>query len=189
MLTDALGHAPCWLPPRARQCSLDENFKMINHADDGSAVTIANPKTAEFQVARTSLLPGLLKTLSSNRVMPMPLKIFEISDVVLRDTTSDVGAHNSRRLCALYYANSASFEVPVAVRRTGARTATTTNATEEPLGRPYRATQSVHGLLDRVMLMLNVRQSADGYSIRAASSTWPRPPPLPAGGPSSRMGH
>jgi len=43
--------------------------------------------------------------------MPLPIKIFEISDVVLRDTTSDVGAHNDRHLCALYYANVASFEV------------------------------------------------------------------------------
>ena len=43
--------------------------------------------------------------------MALPIKVFEISDVVLRDTTTDVGAHNNRRLCAAYYANAASFEV------------------------------------------------------------------------------
>ena len=37
------------------------------------------------QVARTSLLPGLLKTIAANRKMPLPLKLFEISDVVLKD--------------------------------------------------------------------------------------------------------
>ena len=41
-----------------------------------------------LQVARTSLLPGILKTLSSNRNMPLPLKLFEISDVVVKDSKS-----------------------------------------------------------------------------------------------------
>lgn len=49
------------------------------------AVKISNPKTLEFQVARTSLIPGLMKTISSNKKMPLPLKLFEISDVVLKD--------------------------------------------------------------------------------------------------------
>lgn len=39
------------------------------------------------QVARTTLLPGLLKTIAANRKMPLPLKLFEISDVVLKDET------------------------------------------------------------------------------------------------------
>uniref|UniRef100_A0AAQ4QNZ5 Phenylalanine--tRNA ligase beta subunit n=1 Tax=Gasterosteus aculeatus aculeatus TaxID=481459 RepID=A0AAQ4QNZ5_GASAC len=75
------------------------------------AVHIANPKTAEFQVARTTLLPGLLKTVAANRKMPLPLKLFEISDVVLKDETKDVGARNSRRFCAVYYNKSPGFEV------------------------------------------------------------------------------
>uniref|UniRef100_A0A3B4G051 Phenylalanine--tRNA ligase beta subunit n=1 Tax=Pundamilia nyererei TaxID=303518 RepID=A0A3B4G051_9CICH len=75
------------------------------------AVHISNPKTAEFQVARTTLLPGLLKTIAANRKMPLPLKLFEISDVVLKDETKDVGARNSRRFCAVYYNKSPGFEV------------------------------------------------------------------------------
>lgn len=71
---------------------------------DIDAVHISNPKTLEFQVssihtiyfstftplmqvARTTLLPGLLKTVAANRKMALPLKIFEISDVVLKDST------------------------------------------------------------------------------------------------------
>lgn len=50
------------------------------------AVHISNPKTLEFQVARTTLLPGLLKTLAANKKMPLPMKLFEISDVVLKDS-------------------------------------------------------------------------------------------------------
>ena len=45
-----------------------------------------------FQVARTSLLPGILKTIASNRKMPLPLKLFEISDVILRDDKKGIGA-------------------------------------------------------------------------------------------------
>ncbi|XP_059803648.1 phenylalanine--tRNA ligase beta subunit isoform X1 [Hypanus sabinus] len=75
------------------------------------AVHIANPKTAEFQVARTTLLSGLLKTVAANRKMPLPLKLFEISDVVLKDPSKDVGAKNERHLCALYYNKNPGFEV------------------------------------------------------------------------------
>jgi len=44
---------------------------------------ISNPKTIEFQTARGSLIPGLLKTVQANKKMPLPLKVFEVSDVVV----------------------------------------------------------------------------------------------------------
>ena len=31
-------------------------------------------------------MPGLLKTIAANKEMPLPMKIFEISDVVLKDS-------------------------------------------------------------------------------------------------------
>lgn len=40
-----------------------------------------------MQIARTSLLPGILKTIACNRKMPLPLKLFEISDVVFKDAS------------------------------------------------------------------------------------------------------
>lgn len=85
--------------------------KLGKKMSETRAVHISNPKTAEFQVARTTLLPGLLKTIAANRKMPLPLKLFEISDVVLKDETKDVGARNSRRFCAVYYNKSPGFEV------------------------------------------------------------------------------
>lgn len=97
------------------------NFALCSRADistklrrpDGidEAVKISNPKTLEFQVARTSLLPGLLKTLASNRDMPLPLRLFELQDVVLKDSKSDVGARNERRLAAVYCSKAAGFEI------------------------------------------------------------------------------
>ncbi|RVE64728.1 hypothetical protein OJAV_G00128650 [Oryzias javanicus] len=101
--TEALNFALC-----SQEDIADKLSKKIS---DTRAVHISNPKTAEFQVARTTLLPGLLKTVAANRKMPLPLKLFEISDVVLKDESKDVGARNSRRFCAVYYNKSPGFEV------------------------------------------------------------------------------
>ena len=93
-------------------CSRDDIAdKMRDKSSLEQSVKISNPKTLDFQVARTSLLPGLLKTLASNKKMPIPLKIFEISDIVLRDSGKDVGAKNERFLSALYYNKNSGFEI------------------------------------------------------------------------------
>ena len=42
--------------------------------------------------------------------MALPLKLFELSDVVLMDANRDVGARNERRLAALYYGKTSGFE-------------------------------------------------------------------------------
>uniref|UniRef100_A0A803V0Y6 Phenylalanine--tRNA ligase beta subunit n=1 Tax=Ficedula albicollis TaxID=59894 RepID=A0A803V0Y6_FICAL len=92
-------------------------------------------------VARTTLLPGLLKTIAANRKMPLPLKLFEISDIVVKDPNTDVGARNYRHLCAIYYNKSPGFEI-------------------------------IHGLLDRVMQVLEVPPNEEnGYAIKAAEGT------------------
>ena len=96
------------------KCSRDDVAgKLRKNIEDVPAVHITNPKTPEFQVcrlhldkqkvkqsasalnfntffatfqvARTTLLPGLLKTLSNNKNMSLPLKLFEISDIILLD--------------------------------------------------------------------------------------------------------
>uniref|UniRef100_A0A4Y0BF54 Phenylalanine--tRNA ligase beta subunit n=1 Tax=Anopheles funestus TaxID=62324 RepID=A0A4Y0BF54_ANOFN len=119
-------------------CSRDDIATKMNASiDQIPAVHIANPKTLEFQVVRTTLIPGLLKTLAANRKMPLPLKLFEVSDVVLADSKSEVGAKNERRVCAVNCNKTAGFEV-------------------------------VHGLLDRVMQLLEVPwDKATGYYLQA----------------------
>lgn len=69
-----------------------------------------NPKTAEYEVVRTSLATGLLKTAASNKSTPLPLQLFEVGDVVLRDAENDRGARNERRLAALYCGKTSGFE-------------------------------------------------------------------------------
>ena len=67
-------------------CSHDENFAWLNRKDDGkTAVKLANPKSIEYQVVRTSLLPGLLKTIRENKSVRLPIMLTEASDIVLKD--------------------------------------------------------------------------------------------------------
>ncbi|RYP77708.1 hypothetical protein DL770_007054 [Monosporascus sp. CRB-9-2] len=107
-------------------CSHDENFTWLNRKDDGqTAVKLANPKTAEYQVVRTSLLPGLLKTLRENKSHSTPIRVFETSDVVFKDPSVERKARNERHFGAAWYGKTSGFE-------------------------------EVHGLLDRVMLMLRM---------------------------------
>lgn len=94
---------------------------------------LENPKTAEYQVVRTSLLPGMLKTIRENRKHSLPMRTFEVSDVAFKDEESDPErcAVNERRVAAVYCDKSAAFEV-------------------------------IHGLLDRLMRSLDVPRIQKG---------------------------
>ncbi|KAL7223202.1 hypothetical protein ACSBR1_024798 [Camellia fascicularis] len=93
-------------------CSYKENFSMLNRKDDKStAVIIGNPRSSDFEVVRTSLMPGILKTVGHNKDHPKPIKIFEVGDITLLDETKDVGATNRRQLAALYCGSNSGFEL------------------------------------------------------------------------------
>lgn len=105
---------------------------------------LANPKTIEYQIVRTSLLPGLLKSVRENRKHTLPLRIFEVSDIVVQDPREERQARNVRRMAAVFCGRKAGFEV-------------------------------VHGLLDRLMVGLGVRNlvsesstGESGYYIKAS---------------------
>ena len=93
-------------------CSHDDNFANVSREDTGaSAAIVANPSSLDVQVARSSLLPGVLKAMGANKDAPLPVKLFEVGDVVLLDSDADVGARNHRRLLVLYSNVKAGFEV------------------------------------------------------------------------------
>lgn len=93
-------------------CSHKENFEYLKRVDPGNeAVVLSNPKTIEYEVVHTSLVPEMLKTISSNKKMPLPIKVFQIADVVLQDQSTDVGARNERRLSAVICDLTSGFEV------------------------------------------------------------------------------
>mmetsp|Transcript_53436 Transcript_53436/g.84794 ORF Transcript_53436/g.84794 Transcript_53436/m.84794 type:complete len:634 (+) Transcript_53436:71-1972(+) len=70
---------------------------------------LGNAKTKEFEIVRTTLLAGVLKCLASNKQLPLPIKIFEIGDIVVQDPTMEVGARNVRRICAIHAGQTAEF--------------------------------------------------------------------------------
>jgi phenylalanyl-tRNA synthetase beta chain len=94
-------------------------------------------------VVRTSLLPGLLKTIRENRSHALPIRIFEASDVVFKDAQRERQARNERHAAAVWCNKTAGFE-------------------------------TVHGLLDRAMAMLEVPHIPGGRSGSGdpAVATW-----------------
>ena len=93
-------------------CSQAEITKeLLKKPEDVPFVKTANPKTQEFQVGRTTLITGLLKSLAANKSNKLPLDIFEVGDVVFK-FENEVGAKNERRLAACHSdTDSSGFEV------------------------------------------------------------------------------
>ncbi|KAI9897085.1 hypothetical protein N3K66_008107 [Trichothecium roseum] len=93
-------------------CSHEENFEWLNRTDDGETVIrLANPKTQEYQVVRTSLLPGLVKTIRENKSHPLPMKIFEAADVGFKDSSQERKARNERHFAAAFCSKTSGFEM------------------------------------------------------------------------------
>lgn len=92
-------------------CSHDENFKFLRQVDDNkTAVKLENPKTFEYQVVRTTLLPGLLKTVRENRKHSLPIKVFECGDIVLKKDNIERKAINQRKWAAIIAGKTSGFE-------------------------------------------------------------------------------
>lgn len=127
-------------------CSHDENYAWLNQKDDNMAVRLANPKSLEYQIVRTSLIPGLLKTIRENRRHAVPMKVFEVADVCFKDATLERRSRNERHFAAAWYGKTSGFE-------------------------------QVHGLLDRIMLMLKSTfiTREDGLENKNVQGYWIEP--------------
>lgn len=83
--------------------------KPNEYCTTSSAVSLSNPKTKDFEIVRTSVLPGILKTLANNKELPPPIKLFEVGDVVIQEPTREVGCRNVRRVCAIIASTKTAF--------------------------------------------------------------------------------
>jgi phenylalanyl-tRNA synthetase beta chain len=92
-------------------CAIKENFQLLRRPDNGSAVLLENYKSEMTAACRTTLLVGALRTVEANLAQPLPIRIFEISDVVLKDPKNPIGASNYLRFCAVYADVEAGFEI------------------------------------------------------------------------------
>jgi phenylalanyl-tRNA synthetase beta chain len=92
--------------------SVDENYAHLRRPFKvDEAVQLANPKTIQFEMVRTTLIPGLLKVFQSNTDESVPQRIFEVSDIVVLDESRDTLARNEKRVAAMYLNQSSAFEV------------------------------------------------------------------------------
>ena len=57
------------------------------------------------------LFAALLKTVAANKDAALPLKLFEVSDVILVDASYETGCRNERRLAAVHCSTKTEFEV------------------------------------------------------------------------------
>lgn len=89
-------------------------------------VVVSEPKTKDFECGRPTLIPGILKVLSSNQAAELPISIFEIGDCVRADMTADNKARQGRNVAAII------------ADHTGSRL------------------EDVHGLLDHVLGLLKL---------------------------------
>eukprot|EP01127_Copromyxa_protea_P001282 TRINITY_DN11313_c0_g1_i1.p1 TRINITY_DN11313_c0_g1~~TRINITY_DN11313_c0_g1_i1.p1 ORF type:complete len:605 (+),score=156.66 TRINITY_DN11313_c0_g1_i1:45-1859(+) len=91
-------------------CSRADNYDKLLKPFDDQGVLVSNACGEDFQMLRTSLYSGLLKTVHHSQNIPLPINLFEISDICLRSNDVDVGAKNQRCLCALRVDTSSGFE-------------------------------------------------------------------------------
>ena len=110
-------------------CSAAENFTHLRRPL-GRAAALSNPANIEYEVVRTTLLPGAMKTLAHNKSISHKdgVKLFEFSDVVI-PVDNAIGCENRRHFCAAYSALTSGFEV-------------------------------IHGLVDRIMACAQIQPEA-----------------------------
>ena len=84
---------------------------LLSEKRDDKTVQILYSKSKEFEYIRSSLIPGILKSIEGNKANQLPFKIFEISDVVEINQENEVGAVNRRKLCFAYTNTVSAMEI------------------------------------------------------------------------------
>lgn len=82
---------------------LETQCLVLEQRMSSDQVSIASCRSTETQTLRHSLLPGLLKSVSANLHAELPIRLFEVGDVV-------EGMENKRELCAVIAGKTAKIE-------------------------------------------------------------------------------
>jgi phenylalanyl-tRNA synthetase beta chain len=75
----------------------------------GKAVTIENPVSAEYSIAREDLLPSLMTNLMDNRHASYPQRVFEVSDVIRIRQKAETRSERRLHLAAVSSHPTANF--------------------------------------------------------------------------------
>jgi len=76
----------------------------------GEIVQIENPISQEYDSVRNSLIWNMLTFMSNNQHARFPVRVFEIGEVVLRDSTTDTGYRNFFRVSIGVMDSKVSYE-------------------------------------------------------------------------------
>jgi phenylalanyl-tRNA synthetase beta chain len=76
----------------------EEHFLRFRRGVPDHYPRVANPKLVALKVVRSHLMTGLLQALYENRKRQMPLRLFEIDNVVLLDPEAETGTREERRI-------------------------------------------------------------------------------------------
>ncbi len=85
-------------------------FDNMGKDDDPTLPIVQQPKTKSVNMIRTDILPELLYLLSRNKSESLPIKVYEIDDVIQKDD-SPTGFSNNMRLCLAVMSNNESFNM------------------------------------------------------------------------------
>jgi phenylalanyl-tRNA synthetase beta chain len=87
----------------------ENHFERFRLAVPEEYPRVANPKLKALKVVRTHLMTGLLEHLRENRRQPMPLKFFELDNVVRLDESSETGAREERHIALVEMGEQAGY--------------------------------------------------------------------------------
>ncbi len=86
-----------------------DQFEKMCRKNASEHVVLAHPISQDQTLIRTSLVPGLLDTLSVNTDQPLPQKIFEVGRISLLDNSEEVGAKEHLRVAAAVIGSRVDF--------------------------------------------------------------------------------
>jgi phenylalanyl-tRNA synthetase beta chain len=72
-------------------------------------VKLVNPVSSEYTILRESLLPGLVRTLRTNKHEKLPQRLFEVGDVIREDPGSETGVGQELHCSAVTIHPTANF--------------------------------------------------------------------------------
>lgn len=86
----------------------NQQFEMMRR-EPQETIKIANPASSEYSIARTSLLPSLIKNLLDNRHESFPQRIFEVSDIIRVEPKDECRSERDLHLAGVLSHATASF--------------------------------------------------------------------------------
>ena len=90
-------------------CTEEDHFTKFRLEVPASYPRVANPKLRDLKVVRTHLLTGILQLLRENRRRPLPLRLFELDNVVLPDDSGQTRTREERRVAFAVMAGDAGY--------------------------------------------------------------------------------